>query len=105
LTSPPVNLPREDAVARLRGTLIGPDDATTMVVVAFRPEALPCRDRLVPLIRGALKRYCDVASDEIHFAGSVMDGLSVDRAGRASLDRFAIPSMLITLVVCWYCLR
>ncbi len=104
LIEPPAGLPFGEAVARLRGTLIGPDD-TACVVITFTAAGLKQRARLVSLIRGALSKYCGVKADEWHMAGPVIDGLSVDEAGKNTLDRFAAPSSVIILIVCWWCLR
>ena len=45
--------------------------------MSFTDAGLKIRDRLVPLIRGTLTKHCHVPPDDIHLAGSVIDGLSV----------------------------
>ncbi|MDA0809679.1 MAG: MMPL family transporter [Planctomycetota bacterium] len=99
------SLTRDEALRRLRGTLIGPDGETTCAIVTFTAEGLQRRERLVRFIEGTLSRYCKVPTGDWHMAGPVMDGLSVDVASRKALDRFAVPSSVIVLLVCWGCLR
>ena len=40
LMAEPLNLKREDAVARIQGTLIGPDQKTTCAVVTLTPTGI-----------------------------------------------------------------
>ena len=40
-----------------------------------------------------------------HFAGPVMDGLTVDEASDQSLNYFAVPSAITAFLVCWWWLR
>lgn len=104
LTSPPVALGWKEALARLRGTLIGPDGSTTWVVIGFTEDGLSQRQRLVGLIRAATAETCGVPPEDQHLAGPVMDGLSVDLASQQSLSRFVVPSAVIMLLVCYLCL-
>ncbi len=99
------SLPREEAVARLKGTLIGPDGRTTCLVVTFNAAGLARRGELVPKIQSAISTICEVRRGDQHLAGPVIDGLSVDEASKRALDRLALPSSIITLVVCWWCLK
>ena len=94
-----------DAAERLRAHLIGPDGKTTAVVVTFNARGLRDRDRLVELLRQAAADLCEAPKDEIHLAGPVVDGLSVDRASQATLSKYAAPSALVVLVLCWFHLR
>ena len=96
---------RPQAVRRLSGTLIGPDRATTCVVVAFTRSGLEHRRELVEWIQEAAERLCGASRESQHLAGPVVDGLSVDQASQQALERFVAPSALIMLLVCWLCLR
>ena len=105
LHAAPIGLSRSEALRRLTGTLIGPDGHTTAAVVTFTAAGLQHRRQLVALIRGAMRQFCHVPTGQWHLAGPVMDGLSVDRAGKRATSRFAVLSALVVLVVCWWCLR
>ena len=89
----------------LRGTLVGPDGQTTCAVITLTPAGLAERGRVVDLIRAGLGQHCQVPLESHHLAGPVMDGLMVDRASRASLDRFAVPSAICVFLLCWWCLK
>lgn len=105
LSEPPVQIPQSEALRRLRGFLVGPDDRTTCLIVAFTSRGVAERARLVPIIRRVVEKVADVRTDQIHLAGPVMDGLMVDEAGRQTLNRFAPVSALLVLALCWLSLN
>lgn len=98
-------LPLATAIARLQGTLIGPDSESTCLVIIFTEDALKRRSELVRLIRRSITVCCDVPDQQIHLAGPVIDGLSVDEASQNALASFAVPSALVILLICWWSLR
>jgi predicted RND superfamily exporter protein len=105
LMAEPLLLTRQQALTRLRGTLVGPDGQTTTAVVTFTPAGLRHRREVVALIRRGLAESCHAPLAMQHFAGPVIDGLSVDEASNDSLNRFAVPSALVVFLVCWWWLR
>ncbi len=105
LTNGPLALSYEEAVDRLRGPLIGADGKATCAIVTFTADGLVKREVLVRYLRGALRKFCNVPPGEIRMAGPVVDGLSVDLAGRSALDHFAVPSALAVFLLCLLCLR
>lgn len=105
LMAEPVNLPREKVVQRLRGSLIGDDGETTCLVIAFNSAGLKRRGELVPYIRAAVTKFADVPASDVHLAGPVIDGLSVDEASQRTMDTYAAPSAIVTLIVACLCLR
>ncbi len=86
-----------DAIQRLKGTLIGRDGRTTTVVIILNKEGLVLRASLVQSIRELITQSFDIADADLHLAGPVVDGLTVDAAAHASLTHFAGPSALIIL--------
>lgn len=105
LTGDPLYLPPSDAIARIRGTLVGPDGETTCAVITLTPAGLQDRDQVVSQIRFGLTNYCHIREEDQHYAGPVIDGLTVDQASNDSLDHFAIPSAIAVFLVCWAWLR
>ncbi len=105
LASGSVPISRSAAAERLRGTFVGPDGQQTCVVISLTRSALVRRERLVELIQSCISSVCDVPRDELHLAGPVIDGLTVDQAGRDSLDRLAVPSAAIVLILACLCLK
>ncbi len=105
LMAEPVSLSREKVMQRLRGSLIGDDGQTTCLVIAFNSAGLKRRGELVPYIRAAAKKFADVPTSDLHLAGPVIDGLSVDEASQRTMDTYAAPSAIVTLIVACFCLR
>ena len=105
LMDAPLRLRRDEAILRLRGTLIGPDAKTTCAVVTLTPAGLAERGRVVDLIRAGLVEHCQIPLDSLHLGGPVVDGLMVDRASGESLDRYAVPSAICSFFLCWWCLK
>ena len=105
LMADPLKLKWEDAIARIQGTLIGSDHKTTCAVVTLTPTGIVHRAEVVQLIRNGLAKYCHAPKDGQHFAGPVMDGLTVDEASNQSLNYFAVPSAITAFLVCWWWLR
>ncbi len=104
LEKPPVGLSRTEAVSRLQGTLVGPDRETTCLAVTFTAAGLKQRAALVAWIRRAARQNCQVAAEDLHLAGPVIDGLTVDTVSKRALDSLAVPSTLIVFFVCYLCL-
>lgn len=105
LSAQPNGMPIEAAKERLCGTLIGPDRRTTWIVVRFTPKGLAIRDRLVPYLRELAQRDCNVKEDDLHLAGPVIDGTSVDAASKNSLRRVGMLSAGVVLVLAWWFLK
>lgn len=105
LTSEPVNLPKPEVTRRLAGSLVGMDGETTCLVIAFTSDGLKRRSELVPYIRAAVEKFAGVPADQQHLAGPVIDGLSVDEASQRTMDTYAAPSAVVTLIVACLCLR
>ena len=105
LMAEPLELTRKEALARVSGTLVGADGATTCAVITLTPAGLRDRDRVVRLLRNGLTNNCHVPEADQHYAGPVIDGLTVDQASNDSLDHFAIPSAIAVFAVCWCSLR
>jgi hypothetical protein len=105
LMAQPLNLGRDDALARIQGTLVGPDRLTTCAVVTLTPVGMEHRAEVVKTIRSGLEKYCHAPLSEQHFAGPVMDGLTVDQTSNLSLNFFAVPSAITAFLVCWWWLR
>ena len=58
LMAEPLNLKREDAVARIQGTLVGPDQKTTCAIVTLTPTGMAHRAEVVRTIRDGLAKFC-----------------------------------------------
>ncbi|MBL8816729.1 MAG: MMPL family transporter [Planctomyces sp.] len=96
---------REAAIRRLMGTQVGRDGSSTCVILMFTREGLAERAHVVHLIRRAIVLCFSIDESEIHLAGPVIDGLTVDEASQSSLSTWAGPSGIVIFVICWISLR
>ncbi len=105
LTAEPILLSREQAVGRLRGVLVGPDGVTSCAVVMFTDLGGYQRREAIEIILATAEAVCELPRDAFHLAGPPVDGVAIDDAGVDTMQRFAIPSALVSLLLCWGCLR
>ncbi len=118
LTSPPTSLSYEEAIERLKGSLVGPDGRQTCLVVAISETgAKHLRDaigrgfqgkRLIQRQPGELfKRAAAVglAPEQIHLGGPPVDNVAIDEEGEKTLLRLSSLAGLLGLGLCWSSLR
>ena len=105
MTSSPVNLPRETAINRLRGSLVGPDRMQTCLFVSINPDGNHYRRKLFPLMRTLIAELGHVEADEISMVGGPIDASTVDNASIRSIHTFTPPSAIVAIILCFFCLR
>lgn len=105
LTSPPLSLPREEAIARLKGSLIGRDENLTCAVLTLTDRGKKNLKLAVDEVVRVATKECGVPEDELHMGGPPVDNVAIDRAGEKSLVRLAGLSGLVGLSVSWLSLR
>lgn len=118
LTSPPLSLPRETAIQRLQGSMIGPDGTQTCLVVTLHAAALGELKQLLgtgqnrifraDVPPGLLRRMVDQAGiplADVHLGGPPVDNSAIDEEGERTLLRLAGLSGLLGLGLAWWSLR
>ncbi len=105
LMADPLDVPREAALQRLQGSLVGQDRESTCAVVVFTRAGADDRARAIALIRSVLEIDCGVARDTQRLAGPIVDGHYVDVASSQSLSWYGPPSALIILLMTWWMLK
>lgn len=105
LTEPPLALDRAAALERLRGVLIGPDGATTCIVIPFTRAGLADRRNAVAWIRNVLIGTATPHEADLRLAGPVIDNVVVDAASAGSLNTFGGPAAVLILALTWWSLR
>ena len=111
LTSEPLQLPRREAIRRLQGTLIGPDNPdgsgrnTTCVVLVISELGLSDRVEAVEQIRRVAWEECGVSPDELKLGGPTVDAATIDVESQRLLLELSGFSALIALVVTWWRFR
>jgi predicted RND superfamily exporter protein len=104
LTAPPLSLSREEAIDRLKGSIIGPDLNKTCAVLTLSEAGKRNRRVTVGKVR-AVAKECNIKPQELHMGGPPVDNVAIDEAGEKSLFRLAGLAGTIGLIVSWWCLR
>ena len=89
---------------RLKGTLIGPDGKTTCVLVILTLEGSEKPTRSIAAIQHAGKKV-GLSEQEIRITGTPIDGVAINVANSEAMIYFALPSMLLSVLICRFCLR
>ncbi|TWT51183.1 MMPL family protein [Rubripirellula amarantea] len=105
MTSSPASIPREMAISRLVGTLIGPDREHTCLVVSLHESGLSKRRELIPAIREMVGRLVDRSALDVAVVGGPFEGAVVDAESIRSIKTFSPPSAIIAAILCLFCLR
>jgi predicted RND superfamily exporter protein len=98
-------LPEPVAIERLRGTLLGRDGQLTSIICLLNSEGLTRRAAIVAEVKRRIQDLFEISESELHLAGPVIDGLTVDEASHRSLTQFALPSSIVIFVICLLSLK
>ena len=101
----PASLSRKSAVARLQGSVVGPDGAQTCIVLSINEAGLAHRRELLPAIRQVMGKLSGLTPNEIAIVGGPFEGATVDDASVRSIRAFSPPSAILAAVLCFLCLR
>lgn len=105
LTGEPTNFYRDTAVSELHGSFVGQDGQTSAALVVLTPYGSHHRPQMREAMLETAAAVSGLPAEEIRLAGPAIDGEAIDRASLLSIDRFALPSMIIATLLCWWCLR
>lgn len=100
LTGEPLAMPRNEAIERLRGTIIGPDGESTCVVVPLTPAGLSARRQAVAWLRQQVANV-GIAAADARFAGPAIDNVTVDEASSRSMQRYGPVAAVVVLLLTW----
>lgn len=100
-----LEITREQAIERLKGSLIGPDSQTTCVVLTLSTLGEEHPRQAVDKVHDIAVNECAIPPDDLHMGGPPVDNASIDKAGESTLLRLASLSGLIGLFVSWWSLR
>ena len=101
----PANIPRKTAIHRLQGTLIGPDEKQTCMMLSLSEPGLSKRRILIPAIRQMIGKLAGIRPQDVAVVGSPFEGAAVDAESIRSIQRFSPPSAIIAAILCFLCLR
>ena len=101
----PIDLSREAALNRLQGVLVGADGKTSCIVIELTDQGGFKRRETIPIVIDAITSATGISPQELVLSGPAIDGMAIDVESIRSLQTYSLPSILISLVLCWVCLR
>ncbi len=105
LTSPPLNLTREQAIDRLEGSFVGPDGKQTCAAILLSAEGNEHLRPAVAQIYDALTGPLKIPMSEVHLGGPPVDNVAIDVEGERMLLRLMGLSAVVGLSLAWWYLR
>lgn len=104
LSSPRFGLSRSQAIARLKGTMIGPDEKQTCAVVTLSETArLKLRNALTEIRSAAVE--VGIPATDVHLGGPAVVNDAIDQSSTQSLVRLAGLAGLVGVFIAWLCFR
>ncbi|MFV2067470.1 MAG: MMPL family transporter, partial [Pirellulales bacterium] len=105
LTSDPINVTHDAAIARMQGWLVGPDRNTTSAVALVSPAGSADREAAVEYAFHVADTVEGLSRGEIHLAGPTYDSVAINQASKSSLLQFNLWSFLICITWIFACLK
>lgn len=105
LMDPPVSLSRHEAIRRLRGVLVGPDNRTTCLILTISKRGAADREAAIEEVRRVAVHECGLAFDQIRLGGPTVDAAAIDVESQHMLLELAGLSGLVALSITWFRLR
>ncbi|HEY4309465.1 MAG TPA: MMPL family transporter [Pirellulales bacterium] len=105
LTEPPTNLPRDEAIKRLAGLLVGKDKKQTSAVVSLTKHAQDDLHYTLDELYRAAELATDLPHKQIYMGGPPVDNVAIDMEGQKTLRQLAIFSALVGLGLSYWCMR
>jgi len=115
LTSPPLQLPYEEALYRLEGSFVGPApedgedrERTTCMLVTLSKYGQSTNDNkraAIDMIKSLAIQECAVAPDALHMGGPPVDNVAIDEEGQRTLVRLVGLSGVVGLFLSYLCFR
>jgi predicted RND superfamily exporter protein len=105
MTSEPRDMPRELALKRLEGVVVGPDLKTTCAILRLSNAGTQHREQLLAQIRRVARRRCGLTEDQLHMGGTAVDIAATNRASDKLFYDYSGISALISIGIAVACLR
>lgn len=105
LISPPLSVPPAEAIQRLKGTLIGPDGASTCVMATVSPRGVEDRAGAIAYLQQVAKEACGLEPEELRLGGPTVDAATIDVESQRMLLELAGLSGLVATLIAWLRIR
>lgn len=104
LSGEPFALSRNSAIARLKGTLVGPHDNTSCAVVILTDYGARHSKSVVDTILDVVEKDVGIPREQCFLGGSPVDSAAIDAASARSVKFFTLPSTIVVLLLGRLCL-
>ncbi|MFK7776734.1 MAG: MMPL family transporter [Gimesia sp.] len=105
LSAPPLKLPRDEAIERLQGVLIGKDLDSSCAVIILTHRGNECRKQAKEHVLSVAEEVCQLPREAFHITGPPVDGIAIDAASIHSVNLFGALSTILSIGLCWICIR
>tara|TARA_R110002111_G_scaffold117466_2_gene179463 strand:- start:29083 stop:31422 length:2340 start_codon:yes stop_codon:yes gene_type:complete len=105
LTAPPLKLPREEALERLKGVMVGKDLNASCAVIILTHRGNEFRKQSIEHVLSVAEVVCQLPREDFHVTGPPVDGVAIDRASIHSVNLFGALSAVLATGLCWVCIR
>jgi len=105
LLGEPFSLPRDEAIHRLRGTLVGPDGMTTCAMVILSEAGDANRTAALAALERILIEDCGLPREKLRLAGDAVANAAIDLESERAIRQWLVLSLAVALAVAWFCLR
>ncbi len=100
----PLGLSRQQALARMRGWILG-EDRRTSAIALVSGDGLDDRHAAVNFARRVVLEVTNRRADEIHLAGPTIEVVAIDEASKSSLLQLNLYSFAMCVVLLLVCIR
>jgi uncharacterized protein len=105
ITNPPVNVPRDQALARLKGLFVGNDLKQSCAIVSLSRAGQDDLHRTLAVLYAAAEEATGLPRRQIHMGGPPVDNVAIDDEGQKTLRVLIVISGLVGLCLSWTCMR
>jgi len=105
LTQPPINLSEEQALKRLRGLFVGPDDKQSCAVVTLTPQGKKDLRLTLAKLHSIVEEELGIPPERVRMGGPPVDNVAISVEGEKTLIRLFIPAGIVGLSLAYWCLR
>jgi predicted RND superfamily exporter protein len=104
LVQPPLDMPRENAIRRMQGWLVGADGRSTCVVGFLSHEGWWDRHSTISAVIESV-RDSGIDTRSILLGGPAVDSVAIDQVSQQWLAPLALVSVLVSIGLAWFSLR
>ncbi len=104
LTAEPLELPRDEAIERMRGWLVGSDGQTTCALALITEIGSMHRTESLQFVREVLESN-GIAWQDAHLGGPTANAVAIDIASSSRIGEMTLGSALLGLLVAWRFLK